>query len=127
MKSVLIDSDILIEVSRAKDTAILAKWDDLSRGNTALLCSPVTVAELWHGARQTEHKILDALFAAILCVPIDLEIGRHAGEYLRQFSKSHSVELGDALIAAAAAVHDLELWTRNRRHYPMKDISFYLA
>jgi predicted nucleic acid-binding protein len=46
LKSVLIDSDILIEVSRAKDTAILAKWDDLSRGNTALLCSPVTVAEL---------------------------------------------------------------------------------
>jgi len=60
-------------------------------------------------------------------LPIDLEIGRQAGEYLRQFSKSHSVELGDALIAAAAAVHDLELWTRNRRHYPMKDISFYLA
>ena len=30
-------------------------------------------------------------------------------------------------MAAAAAVHDLELWTRNRRHYPMKDISFYLA
>jgi len=46
LKSVLIDSDILIEVSRAKDTAILAKWDDLSRGNTALLRSPVTVAEL---------------------------------------------------------------------------------
>jgi len=57
LKSVLIDSDVLIEVSRAKDTAILAKWDDLSRGNTALLRLPVTVAELWHGARQTEHKI----------------------------------------------------------------------
>jgi predicted nucleic acid-binding protein len=83
LKSILIDSDILIKVSRAKDTAILAKWDDLSRGNTALLCSPVTVAELWDGARQTEHKILDALFAAIRCVPIDLEIGRQAGEYLR--------------------------------------------
>ena len=127
MKSVLIDSDILIEVSRAKDKAILARWDDLSRGNSTLLCSPVTVAELWHGARQTEHRILDALFAASQCVPIDLEIGRQAGEYLRQVSKSRSVELGDALIAAAAAVHDLELWTRNRRHYPMKGISFYLA
>ena len=71
--------------------------------------------------------MLDALFATIQCVPIDLEIGRQAGEYLRPFSKSHSVELGDALIAAAAAVHDLELWTRNRWHYPMKDISIYLA
>jgi hypothetical protein len=28
----LIDSDILIEVSRAKDTAILARWNGLSLG-----------------------------------------------------------------------------------------------
>jgi hypothetical protein len=32
MKSVLIDSDILIEVSRARDSGILAKRDSLSRG-----------------------------------------------------------------------------------------------
>jgi predicted nucleic acid-binding protein len=33
--------------------------------------------------------------------------------------------LGDALIAAAASIHGLDLWTRNRKHYPMKDITFY--
>jgi predicted nucleic acid-binding protein len=43
------------------------------------------------------------------------DIGRRAGGYLRQF-------LGDALIAAAAAVHGCALWTRNRKHYPMEDI-----
>ena len=52
-------------------------------------------------------------------------VGWPLADSLRQFSKSHSVEMGDALIAAA--VHDLELWNRNRRHYPMKDISFCLA
>jgi len=125
LKSVLIDSDILIEVSRARDSAILARWDQLSQADTALLCSPVTVAELWHGARPQEHATLSALFAVLHCVPIDLKIGQRAGEYLRQYARSHHVELGDALIAATVSIHRLALWTRNRRPYPMKDIVFY--
>ena len=125
MTSILIDSDILIEVSRGRDAGLVAKWDSLARSQAALVCSPVTVAELWHGARPQEHKILEDLFAVIQCVPVDLEIGRRAGDYLRLFAKSHSVELGDALIAATASVHGLELWTRNRRHYPMKGLAFF--
>ena len=100
---------------------------ELSRGNTALFCSPVTVAELWHGSRPSEHKFLDALFAVVQSVPIDQEIAKRTGEYLRQFRKSHSVELGDALIAATAVLHNLLLWTRNHKHYPMKGIAFYSA
>ncbi len=125
MKSVLIDSDVLSEVSRARDAALLSRWDELSRSSAALLCSPVTVAEIWHGARPHEHRTIEALFAALDCIPIDTEIGKRAGDYLRQYAKSHHVELGDALIAATASLHQLELWTRNRRHYPMKDIDFY--
>jgi len=125
LKSVLVDSDILIEVSRATDVAVLARWDQLSQSDTALLCSPVTVAELWHGARPREHPTLNALFVAVHCISIDINIGQRAGDYLRQYGKSHHVELGDALIAATAFIHKLELWTRNRKHYQMKDIVFY--
>lgn len=125
MKSVLIDSDILIEVTRARNSSILARWDELSGSETVPLCSPVTVAELWHGARLPEQKTLSALFAAITCIAIDLDIGQRAGDYLRQYAKSHHVELGDALIAATASIHKAQLWTRNRRHYPMKEIVFY--
>ena len=123
--SVLIDSDILIEVSRARDPAILARWGQLSSTNASLVCSPVTVAELWQGARPSEHALLSTLFAALHCIPIDIEIGIKAGEYLGLFGKSHHVELGDAFIAATVSVHNLELWTRNRKPYPMKDIAFY--
>ena len=125
MISVLIDSDILIEVTRARDNVLLGRWNQLSSGDTPLLCSPVTVAELWHGAHPSEQSALDALFAAIECVAIDARIGQRAGDYLRQFFKSHHVELADALIAATASIHSLQLWTRNRRHYPMKDLIFY--
>lgn len=125
MKAVLIDSDILIEVSRGRDAGILTRWDELSRSESVPLCSPVTVAELWHGARPNEQKLLRALFSAMTCIAIDLEIGERACDYLRQYARSHHVELGDALIAATASLHNAQLWTRNRRHYPMKDVAFY--
>jgi predicted nucleic acid-binding protein len=123
--TILIDSDILIEVSRGRNEEVLAKWARLADGESALLCSPVTVAELWHGARSSEHGILNSLFTALVCVPIDHEIGRRAGDYLRQYRSSHNMELADALIAATASIHGATLWTRNRKHYPMKAVAFY--
>ena len=123
--TVLIDSDILIEVFRAKDSAILGRWEELRESEHVILCSPVSVAELWQGARSSEHEILANLFRALSCVPIDAGTGRQAGDYLRQYFKSHGVKLGDALIAASAVLHGAVLWTRNRKHYPMKGVSFY--
>ncbi len=125
MKAVLVDSDILIEVARGRDRTVLARWDELARSDAAILCSPVTIAELWHGVRPNEHKALESLFAAMIAIPIDAEAGRLGGEYLREFAKSHRIELGDALIAATAVLQKAELWTRNRRHYPMRNVAFY--
>jgi predicted nucleic acid-binding protein len=117
--TVLIDSDILIEVLRGLDAGILARWTELGASGDFILCSPVSVAELWHGARPREHPALRELFDSLICVPIDAEVGRQAGELLRTYHRSHSLELGDALIAATAAQHNATLWTRNRKHYPM--------
>ena len=123
--TVLVDSDVLIEVSRGRDQDILAKWEELARSKHRVLYSPLTAAELWAGARPREHEALSNLFRVLLCVPIDGETGRRAGDYLRDYRKSHSVELGEALIAATAVLNNAELWTRNRKHYPMRDVSFY--
>ena len=125
MKAVLLDSDVLIEVARGRDRTLLARWEHLSRSDAAIFCSPVTIAELWHGVRPQEGKALEDLFGSMTTLPIDAEVGRRAGEYLRQFAKSHRVELGDALIAATAAIHKVALWTRNRRHYPESDVLFF--
>ncbi len=123
--TVLVDSDILIEVTRAKDTEILRRWSELSDSQSAVLCSPVSIAELWHGALPPEYALLTNLFRLLTCVAIDAETGRKAGEFLHLFRTSHSLELGDALIAASAAVNGAVLWTRNRKHYPMKSLSFF--
>jgi predicted nucleic acid-binding protein len=123
--TVLVDSDILIEVTRGRDQVILSRWEELSQSEDVILYSPVTAAELWTGARPREHEALDQLFRALLCAPLDSHTGRQAGEYMRQYRKNHGVELGDALIAATAILNQADLWTRNRKHYPMKELVFY--
>ena len=125
MKAVLIESDILIEVARGRDEDLCARWEKLSEEEAVVACSPVTVAEIWHGARPREYPVLEKLFDVIQCIPIDAGIGRRAGDYLRVYAKTHHAELGDALIAATASIHRLTLWTRNRKHYPMKDLTFF--
>ncbi len=76
-------------------------------------------------APPAESEKLTALFGSLVCVPIDSETGKRAGEYLRQYRRSHGVELGDALIAAAAVMNGAALWTRNRKRYPMRGLGFY--
>ena len=125
MSAVLVDTDVVIEVLRGRDRALLSRWTALGSGTDAVLYSPVTVAELWHGMRAAEEAIVLRLLDAMIPLPIDAEIGRRAGEYLRRFHKSHGVETADALIAATAVVNGCSLWTRNREHYPMREIQHY--
>jgi hypothetical protein len=125
MRPVLVDSDIPIEVSRGANADIVARWMDLSNSDGAVRYSPVSVAELWAGARPKEYEALRKLFLALTCAPIDEAVGHQAGIYLRQYRRSHAVEAGDALIAAGAVANSAELWTRNRKHYPMREIAFF--
>ena len=123
--SVLIDSDIVIEVLRGRDQAILAQWSELADSHSPILVSPITFAEVGAGAFASERTIISRFFAPLTSVAIDQKIGQLAGEYLRRYSKSHNLKIADALIAAAAVQNQAALWTRNHKHYPMPDVSFY--
>jgi predicted nucleic acid-binding protein len=123
--TVLVDSDILIEVSRGRDTAIIRRWMALSESEHTVLYSAISEAELWAGARANEYEVLTNLFCALRCIPVDSAIGRRAGDYLRKYRKSHGLELGDALIGASAVLNLAVLWTRNRKHYPMRELAHY--
>ncbi|HXR40392.1 MAG TPA: type II toxin-antitoxin system VapC family toxin [Terracidiphilus sp.] len=124
--SVLIDSDIVIEVLRGRDQAILAQWSVLAASTSPILVSPITFAEIGAGALAGETPMIARFFAPLTCVAIDEKIGHLAGEYLRRYSKSHNLKIADALIAASAVQNQAALWTRNRKHYPMADLNFYV-
>jgi hypothetical protein len=125
IEPVLTDSDILIEVFRGRSAEILRRWEELAESGSMVAYSPVSSAELWHGARSADAAALAALFSSLTCVPIDATIGKRAGEYLSRYYASHGMGIGDALIAATASVHGLRLWTRNRKHYPMRDLQHF--
>jgi len=125
VSSVLLHTDIIIEVLRERDEAILTRWRRLAVSPEPVLYTAVTTAELWHGIRTSEESRAQQLLSALFCVPLTADIGRRAGGYLREFHASHGMGLGDALIAATAKVHGCALWTRNHKHYPMKGLRFY--
>ena len=122
---VLVDSDVLIEILRGRNARIIEQWIVLRETNLLVAYSPVSSAEIWCGARGPESESIAALFAALACIPIDEVIGKRAGEYLARFHASHAMEIGDALIAATASVHQLRLWTRNKKHFPMRDVHHF--
>ncbi len=58
-----------------------------------------------------------------LVLDITHDIGVKAGEYLKKYRASHGVGAIDALIAATAESHSLNLATLNLKHFPMfKDL-----
>ena len=85
------------------------------------MVSVITIAELRAGMRVGEERALETLFAALIKVPVDELIARHAGDLRRKFGPSHGTGLADALIAASAIRHKARLITLNVKHYPMMD------
>jgi hypothetical protein len=98
---------------------------ELERSGVPTYCCAVQWAEIHAGLRPGEEPLTSAFFESRQEVALDGRIGHRAGAYLARYARSHGVELADALVAAAAAVTGLSLWTLNRKHYPMPDLRFY--
>ena len=125
MKPIVVDSDILIEVSRKRNASVLELWDDLMESDQPILISPISIAEIWHSARASETQATKELLDSLTCLTISKETGEVAGRLLGQYRKSHGLAIAHAFIAAATIQHQAVLWTRNRKHYPMPELSFY--
>ncbi len=97
----------------------------LEQSRAPTYCSAIAWAEIYAGVRPGEETLTEAFFAARGEVVLDAATGRQAGQYLRRYGPSHGVEMADAFVASAAATSGLQLWTRNRRHYPMPEVRFY--
>ncbi len=124
MAEILLDSDVIIAWLRGYNPFAKILPGLLVRGEV-LAWTPVSVAEIFAGARKGEEGQLQNLFLVLETLPLSAEIGRKAGYYLNTYSKSHGVEPGDALVAATAYITKIPLWTLNKKHYPMKDIGFF--
>ena len=114
--SYLVDTSVLIDFLRKKSEALA--WMQSLDDNAAM--SVVSIAELLAGARrQSEEREIKDLIASLKIHDVSADIAKLAGSHVRHFGASHSVEVADTLIAAAAEHHGLKLATLNVKHFPM--------
>ena len=108
----LIDTSIVIDYVRGKDTQLAAVLPAVS----AAVCG-VTRAELLCGARDDRHRAsLQTLLGAFDHVPIDEYLWDVIGDNLAELrSAGVTVPFADAIIATIAIENDVELWTRDKQ------------
>lgn len=112
----LIDSNVLIDVSRGNAAAI--KYVDGLVDSWAL--SQVTAMELIVGARnKRDLATIDGFLSQYEVVPLSDSIGMRAYRLLKTYAKSHGLHVFDSLVAATAMEKALTLVTLNRKHYHM--------
>ena len=116
MARYLIDTDVIIDVSRGNAAAanFVDSLDDIT-------ISIITAHELIVGARnQREASGIDSL---IKTYPVHGELGVQitglAYELLKRYAKADGLRTFDALIAATAIQVGLTLVSRNRKHFQM--------
>jgi predicted nucleic acid-binding protein len=115
-KPFLVDSDVLIDYLKGFDSACDLMETHIDR----IALSVITIAEIRAGIKgKEEEQAFEQFLSVIPHYDVTRTIAEMGGDWVRQFGRSHGVEIPDALIAATAAVHHLELKTLNTKHYPM--------
>lgn len=114
--SYLVDTDVAIDYLRGHADA--ERWWEALVDPPNL--SVVTVAELYAGVRDGhERTSLDRFVSLTTVIPISTSVAQTAGLYVREYRRSHAVYVPDALIAATAQAHQLQLVSLNAKHFPM--------
>ena len=115
-QKLLIDTDILIDVSRGIPIAINRLQSEVE--NSTLAISSITQMELIVGCRnKTELQSLEKFLQRYVIIKVDELITDKAIELLIQYRLSHGLLIPDGLIAATAIVTDTPLLSKNQRDY----------
>ena len=124
MAMILCDTNILIEVYR-RNIAVRDELDKIGYKNIAV--SDVTRVELFYGAaNKRELQMIGKDLEKIAVLHIDTAISKMAVELVERYWLSHKMDLEDALIAATAILHRIELYTLNVKDFVfIPDIKFY--
>lgn len=118
---VIFDTDIFIWIQRGS-----LKAAELVDREPERLLSVLTYMELLQCAENNKQHEYTRSFLKDLgfqVLPLTENIGHRAAVYIEEFSLSHGLRAGDAILAATATEHDLLLCTSNRKHYsPIKEL-----
>ncbi|MCC7309301.1 MAG: type II toxin-antitoxin system VapC family toxin [Acidobacteria bacterium] len=120
MERIIVDSDILILVSRDDPTAVLFVENlEKTRG---VAISAVSAFELVIGSlNKTDQASIAKFLSRFEHIHIAEDISETALKLLERYRLSHGLLMADALIAATALLNDLEFVTRNTKDFRFID------
>jgi tRNA(fMet)-specific endonuclease VapC len=133
MSRCLLDTDILSEIIKGKNTAIAARASAYVAEHARLTTSSVSVAEIVYGFRRMGREDRIAQFEASLetaeVLPFDDAAGRLAGRLNADLERQgRIIGLPDVMIAAIALVNLLPVVTGNVTHFEyVRDVGYELA
>lgn len=122
---ILGDTDVLIDALRGKPSRqrLLASLDI-----SEMSMSVITEMEPYRGARdKRELALLNRHLQSFSIVDITPEISRIAADLVFKYTKSHSMQIPDAFIAATALSNNAALLTYNSKHFKfIPNLQLYL-
>ena len=117
MTLIVLDSNVLIDVSRGSARAV-AYLEEAIDSAELWSVTPVRTEVLWN-LRPSEVEVTLRLFESIRWQDVTVSIADRAGEFGQMFGASHGVGVVDAIIAAVAEELDGAVATLNVKHFPM--------
>lgn len=111
----IFDTDIFIWMQKGNEKAARLFEQSVER-----YLSIQSYMELFQGARsKSQHKIVKdfLLDFEVRVLPLTENIGHRASIYVEDYSLSHGVRAGDAIIAATAMENNRMLVTSNGKHF----------
>ncbi len=113
---ILVDTDILIDVSRDISQAI--KTLEELQEDDILSISVVTQMELMVGCEnKKEFKQLENFLKRFEIIQLTEGISTKAVDLFKEYRLSHGVLIADMLIASTSITHEIELISKNQKDY----------
>jgi predicted nucleic acid-binding protein len=123
--TLLLDTSVLIDVLRARNRRP-QQLAELVRAGHTLATTVLNVAELYSGMRRGEEGPTEALLGGLHCFELTGTAARIAGKFKFDWSlKGRTLAITDTIVAAIAIENRCELFTDNRKDFPMTELSLY--
>ncbi len=116
---ILCDTNVIIEILKGNEKTIKI-IESIGLENIAI--SSVTVMELYFGAlNKRELSKITKHLKALNIVHFDIDISELAVSMIEIYSKSHGLQIPDAIIAATALSFEMKLFTLNLKDFKYID------
>ncbi len=112
---ILLDTNIIIELFKGNPETINL-LESINEENFSI--SIITSMELYYGAlNKRELNVIKKFLKNFELLPINEKISITSLDLIEKYSKSHGLEIPDALIAATAIYYDIPLLTYNKKDF----------